>query len=362
MSSLQPLTVDFAPYNSADFALLPSPASFFSAQSAFNQLPPAAAYAASPPSDQVYYSDSNSAPSPANSFDYSSLSQSSRSVSPATSLEPSPKLENALLPCNSHNLGSVGDYQHQHQHAQPLAPLSLVDASAILASSAQQKAAVSLVQDWFNRGRSLTPRVSVPQYESYDYQQDRVQHSQTIHAPVAQYPSQYSSQAPLSLPIVHQQLAQVGYNSSQSIYQHPQSSARNQDLGASATPYYLSAAPQAQVHPQYAQHQQHAFAAPPPSAPFMATPSFETPQGTFYFVPNTSVQQPSAGIPVPSGLPMPMGMSHSRSQSSTSWDGDVDDSKPKPAVKKQPKKASGKNQTKRFVSCSDILLLYMAHS
>lgn len=183
------------------------------------------------------------------------------------------------------------------------------------------------------------------QYEVYDYPQQRAQQPSAIQAPVAHYPAQYS-QAPLNSTVLY---PQYGYNSVQSAYQ--QSSLRTQDHAqpqqTSAAPYYLPAASQPQAHPHYQQQQQ--FAAPPPPAPFMATPSFETPQGTFYFVPNTSVQQPSAGIPVASGLPMPMSMTHSRSQSSTSWDGDVDDSKLKSAVKK-PKKASGKNQTKRFVS------------
>lgn len=367
MSHLQPLAVELAPFASSDFALLPSPTTFFNGHSAYNaQLPPTAAYACSPaPSEHCYHSDS--APSPANSFDFAT--QSSRSASPATSFAPSPKLDCALLP----------GLQQQQQQQQPvhdyqstlIAPISLANASALLSNAqigsgnAQQPPPSSLTskvrsfpspalvggRGGLGADLMLPLALAAPQYEVYEYQQ---QLTQSVSSG-PQHPSQYmSTTAPMALPaVVYQQQHYSAYQ------QHPQSASRPQEA------YHLPSA-QAQSlvttyhQPQQAQQQQQFAPAPP--APFMATPSFETPQGTFYFVPNAvSQQQASAAIPIASGLPMPMGMvmpaGHSRSQSSTSWDGDVEEVMKVKSVVKKSKKASAKNQTKRFVSGPCVAVL-----
>lgn len=169
-----------------------------------------------------------------------------------------------------------------------------------------------------------------PQYESQDYQR-RVKESR------AQHPRSTSQFAPMSLAAHHPTSqvifnTQLGYPQPQQFPSRPSERPSQSSLGT--------------------QLGQGGHFAPPATAPYMAAPSFQTPQGTFYFIPNVvagSAAPPSAGIPLASALPapkpLPMPMPQARSESATSWDADVEALKP--AVKKGKK---GKNTTKRFVS------------
>lgn len=78
-------------------------------------------------------------------------------------------------------------------------------------------------------------------------------------------------------------------------------------------------------------------------------PSFETPQGTYYFVPNSSANAMPAGLQQAGGLVR--GHSSAASITSTgSWDaGSEGEEKPRVGAKKG-RKAGGKDQVKKYVS------------
>lgn len=184
------------------------------------------------------------------------------------------------------------------------------------------------------------------QYQGYEHHAPSQQQGpqQPFYRSVPQMPNSYPSQ--------QQYMQQQQAVQQPQTYYHQVSAPQQQHFAAPDLSFAQQAPAAPQFAPQAAAQQQV----------FGATPSFETPQGTFYFVPN-----PNA--PVSMGMPMPMPLSlaaaangamqqlgqlgqqppqHARTISTGSWDGDLDD---KPRL--QPVKKGGKgkkNQTKRFVS------------
>ena len=342
-------------------SLLPSPTAFFGANSSF------------PTSSPFDFQLFPSALSPAQSDPSTPPSYSSdRESSPATSYLGTP----GASPILSHSTLPLHGGHTQQQYA--------ANQGYYLATAAQPKpsyshppACLSEIpqHEQISLGRNEVRVSKSPPHQDQTYsrivfpfslaQSYPVQYSTAeIYAAQAQSPY-IASQAPvahqqpppvqqhqhysaLSIPMMYHQVPQLGHSPPPPpVHQHYTAPPAPQQQFYSAAPQYAPAVQQQQMVAPVQQQQQMVQQPSQAIAYSYPAPSFETPQGTYYFVPNSSAN----AVPVilaPAGLVR----GHSAAASVGSAGSWSESDEMKPGQKKGRKMTAGKNQTKRFVSDS----------
>ncbi|KAK4693984.1 hypothetical protein P7C70_g8826, partial [Phenoliferia sp. Uapishka_3] len=351
---------------------LPSPTSYFGANSSF----PTTSFAdfSLYPSHDLPISPD---PSPETPPSYSSSASSDRESSPETSYlgtpGASPTISNADLPYPLRATKGQGYNQPQQYYNQQLqsgyynSPLPLLQTkyngsnvgclteTAGVASANEVRFLFwsPLLLDLGSRSgfrlmfTNISPRRQsyATSYSTDPYAQNiaglpqgglaAAQHAQLVqaqHAQQYQATQHYASQSPLAVPMIYHPIPQFQQAHSPSPYSGQVAPPLHQQQ------FYPVLPPHVHSQPQYQQVTAPVAQAVPYAYP---APSFETAQGTYYFVPNSN-SAPAVVSPLARG--------HSVSASvgsSASWG--EDESKPSVGSVKKAKKNAGKNQTKRFI-------------